>query len=139
MHHRVRHKSMRDCFENKLLVNHMGRAFSPCSYCVYQFPGALPRACMERAFSPSEIYQSQFTHDYKLSAESAKYISMGQRPRKLQNEKATRAEGPIHFFMSHWVRNGYEILKLLIIAFKDFQITYPYQSLPMDLSEIRSD
>jgi hypothetical protein len=38
--------------ENKLLVNHMGRAFSPYSNCVYQFPGALPQAVMEQAFGP---------------------------------------------------------------------------------------
>ena len=42
----------------------------------------------------------------KKSAEGANYISLGQRPRKGQNEKEIRAVGPFHriLFMRHLVR-----------------------------------
>jgi hypothetical protein len=90
MHHRVHQKPVNNCSDEKSLVNHMERAFSPLFYCVYHFPGALPHAGMERAFGPPDILKVVISDVNKSKSEALKarqHISLGQRPRERQNEK----------------------------------------------------
>jgi hypothetical protein len=66
-----------------------GSGFQPLAVLCLLIPGALPQAGMGRAFGPPEMKLIAILHPEKNneSAESADYISLGQRPRNRQSKR----------------------------------------------------
>jgi hypothetical protein len=85
----------------------MERAYSPYSYFVWPFPGALPQADIVRAFGALLVFLMGIAMNAISGGPKARSIAAwGNAPGKRKEKKETRAVGPFHrpLFMRHRVR-----------------------------------